>query len=230
MSRTILAIRPEPGLSASVEAGHAMGLSISGHPLFEVRALAWEPPPSDAIDGLLLGSANPVRHAGPALDAFRGMPTFAVGEATAAAAEAAGLAIAAVGEGSLQPLLDTLAPPLRLLRLTGAEHVPLTPPPGIELVTRIAYAATPLPLPGALADVLREGALVLLHSAAAAHHFAGECDRLAVARKAVSLAALGPRIAAAAGGGWREVRSAHEPREAALLALARQMCHDPSGG
>ena len=81
-----------------------------------------------------------------------------------------------------------------------------------------------------MADRLGQGALVLLHSAAAARHFAAECDRCGVPRGAVRLAALGPRIAAAAGEGWREVRSAAEPREAALLALARQMCHEPREG
>jgi uroporphyrinogen-III synthase len=87
-----------------------------------------------------------------------------------------------------------------------------------------------LPLPAPLAECLGEGALVLLHSAAAARHFAAECDRLGVARGAVGLAALGPRIAAAAGEGWHGVRAAGEPREAALLALAREMCQTRPGG
>ncbi|MBS1240071.1 MAG: uroporphyrinogen-III synthase, partial [Proteobacteria bacterium] len=63
------------------------------------------------------------------------------------------------------------------------------------------------------------------HSAEAARHFTAECDRLGLDRANIALAALGPRIAAAGGGGWREVRSAQSPREAALLALARDMCH-----
>lgn len=230
MSRIVLAIRPEPGCSATVEAGRALGLIIEGCPLFEVRPLTWEPPPLDAIDALLLGSANAVRHGGPALAAMRGKPVYAVGDSTAAAAVAAGFTIAAAGRGELQNLVDTMAGPLRLLRLAGAEHVPLAPPHGVEIDVRIAYESVPLPLPQALADRLRGGALVLLHSAAAARHFAGECDRLELPRSAVSLAALGPRIATAAGEGWREVRSAPEPRQAALLALALQMCHEPRGG
>ena len=225
MTTSVIAIRPEPGCSATVEAGRAMGLAIECHPLLEIRSLAWAPPPSEEIDALLLGSANAVRHGGPELEAFRSKPVYAVGEATAAAAEAAGFTIAAAGLGGLQSLLDTLAGPLRLLRPTGAEHVPLLPPPGVEIVTRVAYESVPLPLPQPAAERLGEGALVLLHSAAAARHFAAECTRRGVPRGAVSLAALAPRIAAAAGEGWREVRSAPEPREAALLALARQMCH-----
>jgi len=218
----ILAIRPEPGCTATVEAGLAAGLIVEGHPLFEVRPLAWEPPPEGAVDALLLGSANAVRHSGPAP---RDKPVHAVGEATAAAAEAAGYTVASVGRGDLQSLVDTLAPPLRLLRLTGAEHVPLVAPVGIEVETRVVYENVPLPMPEPLADRLRGGALVLLHSAAAAQHFAAECDRFEVPRRAIAVAALAPRIAEAAGQGWSEVRSATEPAEAALLALARDMCH-----
>lgn len=225
MSRLVVAIRPEPGCSATVEAGRAMGLAIACEPLFEIRPLAWDPPPPDSVDALLLGSANAVRHGGPALEAYRAKPVHAVGEATAAAAEAAGFTIASAGQGELQALVDTLAGPLRLLRLTGADHVPLVPPAGIAVDMRVAYESVPRPLSRPLADKLGAGALVLLHSAAAARHFAGECDRCGVPRSAVGLAALGPRIAAAAGAGWREVRCATEPREAALLALARDMCH-----
>jgi len=232
MNGIVLTIRPEPGCAATVEAAQALGLGLGleGHPLFEIRPLAWEPPPPEDFDGLLLGSANAVRHGGPALGAFRAKPVYAVGDATGAAAEAAGFTLAATGRGELQGLLDTLAGPLRLLRLTAAEHVVIAPPAGIEVETRIAYESVALPLPRPLAERLGTGGLVLLHSAAAARHFARECDRLAVPRRSIGIAALGPRIAAAAGAGWRDVRSATEPREAALLALAREMCHDRSGG
>lgn len=229
MTLPSVTIRPEPGCSATVAAGRAIGLEIEGQPLFEVRPLAWELP-RNRIDALLLGSANAVRHGGPALEAFRDKPVYAVGDATAAAAEAAGFTVAAAGEGELQSLLDTLAGPLRLLRVTGAEHVPLVAPARVVIETRVAYQSVPLPLPPELAERLGGGALVLLHSAAAARHFAAECDRLHVPRGAISLAALGSRIAAAAGAGWRQVRAAAEPREAALLALAREMCHEPGGG
>jgi len=224
----VIAIRPEPGSSATVEAARAAGLAVAAFPLFEIRPLPWDAPAAASFDALLIGSANAVRHGGPGLEALRTLPVYAVGDATAAAAKAAGFTVAATGRGDLQSLLDTLAGPLRLLRVTGAEHVPLTPPAGIAIETRVAYESLPLPLPDALAAKLGAGALVLLHSAAAARHFAGECDRTGMARSATSLAALGPRIAAAAGDGWREVRSASEPSEAALLALARDMCHDPA--
>jgi uroporphyrinogen-III synthase len=228
--RLVLAIRPQPGCDATVVAGRAAGVPVTGCSLFEIGPLPWEPPPPDSIDGLLLGSANAVRHAGKGLALFAGKPVYAVGEATAEAAREAGFPVAETGPGVLQALLDRLAGvQLRLLRLTGAEHVPVSPPPGIEIEVRVAYESVPRALPSELARRL-DGALVLLHSAAAARHFAAECDRIGAARSGISLAALGPRIAAAAGSGWRRVACAEEPREAALLALARDMCHEPPAG
>ena len=70
-----------------------------------------------------------------------------------------------------------------------------------------------------------QGATVLLHSGEAASHFAAECDRLGIARGIVRLAALAPRIAEAAGEGWRALAIAPQTRDRALLELARDMCH-----
>lgn len=226
MTRRIFAIRPEPGLSATIAAGRAAELEIEGCPLFEIRPVSWDAPEPDDIDALLIGSANAVRHGGPELAAFVGKPAFAVGKVTAQALKAAGFPVAAVGKGGLQPLLDALAGRnLRLLRLSGEEHVPIEVPAGITLITRIAYDVVPLPMPPELTAALAAGGVTLLHSGAAARHFAAEYDRAGLNRTAMKLAALGPRIADAAGGGWREVRSAAAPREAALLALALDMCH-----
>lgn len=230
MTSRIFAIRPQPGCDATVERGRGVGLAIEACPLIEVQSLAWEPPAAERIDALLLGSANAVRRAGPGLEAYRGKRAYAVGSATAAAAQAAGLVVAGVGRGGLQPLLDTLRPPLSLLRLAGEEHVQLQRPLGVMIETRIAYRTVKLPIPDACAAALRGGGLVLLHSGAAARHFASECDRLGLRRGEIALAALGERIAHAAGTGWAALRWADEPRDAALLALARDMCHEPRPG
>jgi len=222
---TVIAVRPEPGLSRTIAAGRELGLAIEGAPLFAIRALAWEPVPAGCVDALLLGSANAVRHGGEALAAYRHLPVHAVGEETAQAARAAGLAVARTGEGGLQALLDAAGARLRYLRLAGAAHVPLVPPPGSTITARIVYEGAPLPMPDALAACLREGALVLLHSGEAAHHLAAECDRLHISRARVALAVLAPRIAEAAGPGWAAIASAPVPRERALLALAQDMWH-----
>jgi uroporphyrinogen-III synthase len=226
MTIPILAIRPEPGCSATVAAGRALGLTIEAYPLLEIRPVSWARPSGD-FDGLLLGSANALRHGGPPVDKLVDKPVYAVGETTAEAANERGFAIARSGRGGLQDLLDSLAGQrLNLLRLAGRERAPLAPPSGISIATAIVYESLGLPLPVPLAERLNRGALVLLHSSGAARHFIAECDRLAVQRRDIRLAALSPRIAEAAGSGWAALRSAGQPNEAALLALAREMCHD----
>lgn len=222
----IIAIRPQPGCSTTVAAGQALGLVIAAHPLFAIQQVAWDAPDPATIDALLIGSANAIRHGGKGLAQYLDKPAYAVGEATAAAAKTAGLAVAAIGSGGLQGVIDQTVPPgLTLLRLSGEEHVPLNIPPQTRIITRIVYRSQPQPVGADLAEMLRPGALVLLHSAAAANHFSGECDRLGVPRSAIRLAALGPRIAQAAGEGWEALASATHPQEGELLALAGEMCH-----
>ena len=222
----VLIIRPEPGASATLAAARALGLDAVAQPLFEVRPRRWDAPNPASIDAVLLGSANAIRFAGPALTLYSGMPAHAVGALTLEAARAQGLVPGVVGEGGLQAVIDALPSiPTRLLRLAGAEHVALELPPHATLETRVVYAAEPLPMPTESAELLAKGALALLHSAAAALHFASECDRLKVPRAAIGIAALGPRIASAAGQGWAVCRAAERPNDPALLALAEEMCH-----
>lgn len=226
----ILTIRAEPGAGATVTAAAALGLVVESCPLSAIRPLAWAMP-AGQFDGLLLGSANALRHGGPLVDNIGDKPVYAVGAATAAEARRRGFGVARSGDRGLQALLDALTgEELKLLRIAGREHVALNPPPGIEIETAIAYESRPLPLPAEVARRLGEGAVVVLHSVAAAHHFVAECGRLAVQRSAIRLAALSRRIAETAGEGWDEVLFAAEPNEAALLALARDMCHDPPSG
>ncbi len=207
-----------------------MGLAAQGWPLFAVAPVAWQAPDPLAIDALLLGSANALRHAGPGLAKFAGKPAYAVGKATAQAARAAGLVVMASGSGGLQALIPRIDPAHRqLLRLAGAERVALTPPPGVTICERVVYRVVPQPLPPALAETLAAPALVLLHSALAARHFVAEVTRAGVARHAIALALIGPRVAGALGGGWARIESAPAPGDTALLALAAQMCHNLAG-
>jgi len=221
----LVVIRPQPGCDATVAAARAAGLDALGFPLFAIVPRDWQAPPSDSFDALLIGSANALRHAGPALSAYRGMSAYAVGQATAEAVRAAGLDVAASGQGGLQSLLERLLPEhSRLLRLSGELRVDLAPPPGVEITERVVYASEPLPMPGELAEWLRRPAVVMLHSGEAARHFAHLCDRGGVDRSRIALAAIGPRVAAAAGKGWSAAGIAGSPDDAALLALAREMC------
>lgn len=221
----IIAIRPPKGCKVTIALGQSMGLAVAGHPLFAIAARRWSGPPPERIDALLAGSSNAIEQAGELLAQYCDKPVHAVGEATADAARAAGLAIASVGQGGLQQVLDALprAQEHRLLRLAGEVHVPLRRPEGVSIELRVVYAADPVAMDDALAAKLRGPALVLLHSAEAAKHFASECERHAIDKSAIAIAALGPRILEAAGAGWATLKAASQPRDAALLALAREM-------
>lgn len=220
----LVALRPEPGLSATLEKARAGGAAITGLALSEIRAVAWDCPEPDGIDGLLIGSANAILHGGEHLARLTGKPVFAVGEATAAAARDASFTIAMTGSGGLQGVLDAISAPCHLLRIAGEEHVPLVPPAGVSFAEVIAYRSVMLPLDPAASLLASGEALVLLHSAATATHFAAECDRLGLARAGITLAALGPRIASAAGEGWAAIHTATRPDEAALMQLAFDLC------
>lgn len=225
----LIVIRPRPGDTATVAAAAALGLDARAYPLFEVGPVAWDTPDPETVDALLIGSANAVRHGGPGLARFLGKPAYVVGPATAEVCRAAGLAVAATGRGTLGGVVAGITGPRRLLRLAGREHVAVTPPPGVELVVRVVYASDPLPMPRELADMLRAPAVVALHSASAAEHFAIECDRLALDRGRIALTTIGPRVTAAAGTGWARIATAASPDDAALLAQARQLCQNRDG-
>ena len=226
----LIVIRPQPGCEATVAAARELHLDAHNFPLFIVRPLAWEAPPRGSFDALLIGSANALRHGGEALAGWRGTPAYSVGETTAEAARAAGLDVVRTGEGGLQALLGTVEPEhRRLLRLAGHERVPLDPPPGVIISERVVYASEAQSMPVELAGMLKNPCVVLLHSAEAARHFAGLCGVHAIPRRRIALAALGPRIAAAAGPGWAAVTAAAAPDDHALLELAREMCQTHGG-
>lgn len=226
MSFQLLALRPEPGLAATLERARDLGLPITGQPLSAIRPLAWDCPDPAEIDGLLIGSANAILHGGPELACLTAKPVFAVGEATAAAARAAGFTVAMTGSGGLQGVLDAISAPCHLLRIAGEEHVPLTPPAGVTFAEVIAYCSEALPLDPASPLLASGEALVLLHSAATAAHFAAEVDRLGLDRARITLAALGPRIAVAAGEGWAAIHTSATPDERTLLQLVFDLCQE----
>lgn len=225
MSLPLVAIRPEPGLSATLARAQEMGLEVIGHPLSAAVPCIWSVPDHTDFDGLLVGSANVFRHGGGQLDQLRHLPVLAVGGATAHAARNAGFSVAIEGKGGLQQILDGLDDtPRHLLRLSGEAHVPLHIPDHVQLTETIMYRMQHIAIDQEISDIFRNGACVLLHSAGAAEHLGQEVDRLNIARGNIHLAALGPRIAAAAGTGWGKVQAAIRPEDGELLALARDMC------
>jgi uroporphyrinogen-III synthase len=227
----LIIVRPEPGATATLLAARALGLDAQAHPIFVVRPIPWAPVPREEVDAVILGSANAIRHGGAALNDLRGLPAYCVGQTTATVAQAAGFSVARIGTGGLQQVLHALAPEhRRLLRLAGVSRVPLTLPPEVTMETRGVYASVPMPVGKRLDQALEQPAVVMLHSGEAADHFAAICTEALIDRSQISLAVIGPRVARMAGDGWARVETAQMPSDAALLALAREMCQDASGG
>jgi len=213
-------LRPEPGAGETAARAAALGLDPVVAPLFVVTPLPWSPPPPERFDAILFTSANAPRLAGAATADVR---CYAVGEATAAAARAAGFADVRTGpsDGAAAAAMMADEGVRRALHLCGRDHIAVGAA-GMEVERRIVYAAeAESRLPGAARAALSDGALVLLHSARAAAAFAA----LAGERSGIRLAAISPAAAAAAGEGWTSVSVAAAPRDEALLELARRLCH-----
>jgi uroporphyrinogen-III synthase len=223
----LIVIRPQPGCNSTVMAAMGLGMNALAAPLFTIDPLPWQAPASDSFDALLLGSANALRHSGDALAFYAGKPCYVVGEATGAAAEAAGLHVIAVAEGGLQSVLDQVSSAhARLLRLGGEERVQLTVPENLKMTEKVVYRAVPQPIPPPFITVLRKPCIVMLHSAAAARHFSEQCETHDMNRSTISLAVIGPRVGSVVGKGWRRVSVASHSNDAALLALAGKMCQE----
>src|SRR5690349_20537420 len=117
--RKLLLLRPEPGLSQSAKRAGDLGLEVIACPLFRVEPIAWDAPDLSDYDASLLTSANAVRAAGPGLESLRELLVYAIGAATAEAAQQAGFNIAAVGESDIEQLLAAIPGSQRLLHLAG---------------------------------------------------------------------------------------------------------------
>lgn len=214
----ILVLRPEPGASETVRRARQRGLDAVAMPLFTIEPLPWEAPDPQEFDGLLLTSANAVRHGGEQLGKLRDLPVHAVGEATAAAARAAGLTIASSGQGGVDRLLASLSGELRLLHLCGEDR--REPAEARQPVTALAVyraKATEHSDP-ASAKV----GIALVHSPRAAARLAELIGT--PGRASIAIAAISEAAARAAGDGWKAVEAAAQPSEEALLALAARLC------
>ncbi|MEM7688905.1 MAG: uroporphyrinogen-III synthase [Pseudomonadota bacterium] len=224
----VLAIRPEPGLSSTLAAGRRLGLTMHGFALSRVSPVAWDVPSLARFDALLIGSANAMRLGGGNLAKLTKLPVHAVGEATAKEARAAGFTVERLGKGGLQSVLDAVEPPVHYLRLVGNEYVDLTWPEGVSFEPVQVYEVRPRRFLDTPAKLLEKDAIVLLHSAAMTRQFVAECERLKVDRSRITLAAMGERIAGPARGAledrWAAIHICHEPSDAALLAMVRELC------
>lgn len=219
--RRLVILRPEPGAGQTLARARAQGWDALSIPLFEVEAVKWSAPDPAAFDGLLVTSANAVRQAGSGLEALRGLPAHAVGDATASALRDAGFRVATQGEGGVDALLNALAGDLRLLHLAGEDRREPAASPH-RITPLVVYRSVPIDAPAGL-DALA-GAVALVHSPRAGQRLA----ELVPDRKQTLVAAISPAAAAACGSGWERIAACDSPDDAALLSLAERLCKTPA--
>ena len=216
--RRLLLLRPEPGLSASVERARALSVEVVACPLFRVEPVEWKAPDPGAYDALLLTSANALRHGGTGLDKLKSLSVHAVGPVTAEAARTAGFEVTAIGQTNLVDLLGKLPQGIRLLHLAGEHHRQVD---DARIDRRIVYRSAAI---GELDLPNLAGLVAAVHSPRAGARLAELADR----RDATIIAAISAAAAEACGAGWERVEAAEKPSDESLLALAARLCHTSS--
>lgn len=218
----LIVVRPEPGAGVSMARAKAAGVDAVSLPLFALEPLAWQLPSIEGYQALLLTSANAVALAGSELAALACLPAWCVGEATAAAARAAGLTVERTGEAGAQALVDASGP-MRLLWLAGEDRTAVHAAEGGRIDAVAVYRAAPLPVDAA---ALQRPAVVLLHSTRAAQRLA----EIAPQRSVLQLVAISPGVVATCGEGWAGIAVAARPDDAEMVAIAAKLCQDSGRG
>lgn len=227
MSGRIVILRPQPGADATAARARALGLTPLVYPLFAVEPLAWTPPDPASFDALMLTSANAARHAGPMLAAYLDLPVFAVGEATARAAAEQGFATVHSAGPDAQATARTIAQAGHrdVLHLCGQDTRPFDT--GTLAITAIAtYRAAPCGDAAGLAGTLRTASVALVHSPRAGARLV-ELTRPSQ-RREIALVAISEATFHACGYGWKRALAAQAPNDAAMLAMAAQICEKAS--
>lgn len=212
--------RAEPEASATAERVRALGHDAVVAPVLEVQP-ASEAPDLAGVAALAFTSRNGVR-AFAALSLERGLPVFAVGDATAGAARGAGFADVASAAGDVSALAQLIAARKEVLDgevLYLAPEEPAADLPGalvdhgVTARVQVVYRTAPAELAAVPANV----DVVLIHSPKAARRLA---ETPAVRAAAPSIVAICISAAAAEplqGLGFRELLVSPAPNETALL-------------
>ncbi|MDD2877601.1 MAG: uroporphyrinogen-III synthase [Acidiphilium sp.] len=225
---TILVTRPEPGGTATADA-----LRQRGHIPVLAPCLDIEPLPASlpgGCDAIVIASAQAL----PGLPrALHHIPLFAVGDATAARARAAGFRQVESAGGTASDLAALVtrrvAPHAALLLPCGAGHsldlAAALRTAGLRVNRRVVYRSRPADaLPEAAIAALEAGAIdrVLIYSPATARHFASLVQRagLAVSLHGVIAIAISPAAARPlARLTFRAIRTAVSPDQDHMLSL-----------
>ena len=219
--------RAEPGASATAERVRTAGHPALVGPLLAVRPLPAPEPRSSGVGALAFTSAAGVRAAtaSPLADHWRGLPVFAVGDATADAARRAGFPTVTSAGGDVRALARLviefrgefsgevlhLGAQNRAGDLAGALAAA-----GVPARTVALYETVALPLPPEVRARWSELRAVTIHSPRAARAFLAATAALEASH--LIAACISSSAAAPLYGRVGEVRVAAEPNESALLA------------
>ena len=227
--RAVLVTRPEPGASDTAARLRELGYEPVIAPLLVVEAVPARMPSADAVQAVLISSAQAI----PALPlAMHGVPVLAVGDATARRAVADGFvnvrsagADAAVLAELVARSCDPHGKPLLLatgqgqgMRLAGALRER-----GFRVLRRVAYHARPVStLPDAAGSAISSGRLeaALFYSGETARCFARllppECAAALADVLAIAISARAAKPLRSLN--WRALRVAIHPSQDAVLA------------
>ena len=238
MTDTTLIIRPQPDADRDVACLARYEVPAVAVPVMQTAAMPVTWPDPGRFQGIVLTSRHAVDqlHAAPDAAAWRDLPVFAVGHATAAAAAAAGFRHIITGPGNGAGLVPVIAAyfgstPITdqpLLVWPGAANIGFDmaaalAPYGIRLDPVVVYQMAPRPdVLDAIRAVLapyQDGALVAM-SARSVSLWRDAMDAAGRGPDRISIIAGSDAIAAAAGDGWREIFVARYPRRSRLLAIA----------
>jgi uroporphyrinogen-III synthase len=219
--RRIWVTRAQPGAEATASRLRDLGFEPVVAPVLETRAIAGAVIDLTGVDALAFTSAAGVA-AFAAIKGAPALPVFAVGDATAEAARAAGFADVRSAQGDARALAEMIAAahprPASILGPTAAEPAAdlagLLADRGVRARSAIVYQT--VEVAAGLAPTGLSG--ILIHSPKAARAIAarlGGADVSAIALYALSAAAAAPLADLA----FRKIAMAAAPNEAALLAL-----------
>ncbi|MBX3583907.1 MAG: uroporphyrinogen-III synthase [Rhizobiaceae bacterium] len=232
--RRVLVTRPEPGASETVRRLEDMGFSPVTMPLQETRTLPVQHGAiRNDVAAVAVPSASAIRHApGHLLQAWTGLPCFAVGAATANIAKGAGFSHVLAAEGDAASLADMVIrsrPAGSVAYICGRVRRPVfeerLAAAGIPVGIVETYDTLPLgPDAETVESVLGAGAVdyALVFSANAATllvDLIGQSEDMF--RDAVFLC-ISARVAGAFADKGRKTIVALEPSEAALLDTLRE--------
>lgn len=239
----MLVTRPEPDAQLTLARLRALDIPVLGTPLMIRQTLDVSLPPADGFTAMVLTSANAVRALADrdAVDPYRHLPVFAVGDHTAREAEQAGFARVSSAAGAFQDLVNAIAisglrGPLfyPAARHQSADLARALAPLGVMVATAKVYEMVGVDgLPSGVSAGLADGSIsaVLVYSRRTAEIFAAltsaldRPQRQRLGMLCMSEAVAEPLLEAR----FSRIALADRPDEEAMLTLALAFARDQSG-